>query len=67
MARSAEPRAALAAETKLVPGSSAAAFYRAKITSARFYAEHILTRSHYYLQAILAGSESVMGLDSSQF
>jgi alkylation response protein AidB-like acyl-CoA dehydrogenase len=60
-------RAALAAETRLKQDSGDAAFYRAKITSARFYAEHILTRSHYYLQAVLAGGESVMGLDNGQF
>jgi len=42
-------------------------FYSAKIITARFYAEHILTRSHFYLQSILAGGDSMMRLDVEQF
>ncbi len=42
-------------------------FYAAKITAARFYAEHILPRTHSYLHAILAGSESIMALKEEQF
>jgi len=60
-------RAGLAAQAKLGEEQEDAAFYRAKITSARFYAEHILTRSHYYLQTVLAGSDSMMQLEADQF
>ena len=38
-------------------------FYRNKIITARFYAEHILTRSRYYLQTIFSGNESIQKLN----
>ncbi|MEX2525820.1 MAG: acyl-CoA dehydrogenase [Gammaproteobacteria bacterium] len=60
-------RASLKAAAHLESNDESAVFYSAKITTARFYAEHILTRSHYYLQSIQAGSDSMMGLEIDQF
>ena len=42
-------------------------FYRSKIVTARFYAEHYLPRTAGHFSAIRAGSESIMALDEGQF
>ena len=60
-------RAALAAETHLQNGTNDTDFYRAKIVTARFYAEHILVQALAYRQAILFGGASVLSLDKAQF
>ncbi len=58
-------RALLVAEDKLAAGEDAA-FMSAKIATARFYAEHILTRSSSLREAIVEGADSVtaMALDA---
>ncbi|MCV2349101.1 acyl-CoA dehydrogenase [Paucibacter sp. Y2R2-4] len=58
-------RALLVAEDKLAAGEDAA-FMSAKIATARFYAEHILTRSSSLRDAIVDGADSVtaMALDA---
>ncbi len=58
-------RAALIAQKKST--SSGDDFYRSKIVTARFYAEHYLSRSSGHFSAIRAGSESIMALDAEQF
>jgi len=58
-------RAALVAATKLK--TDAAGFYSAKITTARFYSEHVLPEALAYGQAIVNGSGSVLALDESLF
>ena len=47
--------------------SSGDDFYRSKIVTARFYAEHYLPRTSGYISSIRAGSESIMALDEEQF
>ena len=58
-------RAALIATAK--SDASDGEFYRNKIITARFYAEHYLPRSSGHFSSILAGSESIMALDEEQF
>ncbi len=42
-------------------------FYRSKIITARFYAEHYLPRSSGHFSSIRAGSGTIMALDEEQF
>lgn len=59
-------RALLAAQTQAAAGQEVE-FMQAKITTARFYAEHILPRTHALRESILHGSASVMELDAATF
>ena len=59
-------RAALAAQVRLSTGSPDVSFLEAKIVTARFYAEHLMPRAGAHLAAVLAGSESLMGLSEEQ-
>jgi hypothetical protein len=60
-------RAALAARRKLDGGDGDAAFYRAKIATARFFADHILSQADGLRHAIVDGSAGVLALDVDQF
>jgi butyryl-CoA dehydrogenase len=60
-------RAALIAEEKLKSGSGDAKFYNAKIGTARFFADHILSQSATYRTAIVDGSRGVLALEEDQF
>jgi alkylation response protein AidB-like acyl-CoA dehydrogenase len=60
-------RAALVAERKLKTGEGDAAFYRTKIATARFYADHILSQASGYRAAIVEGSAAVLALAEDQF
>jgi len=60
-------RAALAAQRKLDAGDGDAAFYRAKIATARFFADHILSQAEGLRHAIVDGSAGVLALDVEQF
>jgi acyl-CoA dehydrogenase len=60
-------RAALIAKGRLDRGDGDADFYRAKIGTARFYAEHILPLAQAYRHEIVQGSASVLALEESQF
>ncbi len=59
-------RALLAAEQQLHKGQDAA-FMRAKIATARFYAEHILVKAAGLRDAIVHGGDSVMALPMDAF
>ena len=59
-------RSLLAAEAELAQGSDVD-FMRAKITTARFYAEHILPRVQGLSSAIVGGGDSVMGVTEDAF
>ena len=59
--------AALVAKRRLDEGAEEYDFYRAKIGTARFYAEHILPLAQPYKQEIVNGSTSVLALEESQF
>ncbi|WP_332848084.1 acyl-CoA dehydrogenase [Massilia sp. S19_KUP03_FR1] len=60
-------RAALAAQGKLDAGEGDAAFMRAKIGTARFFADHFLTQAPGLRTAIIEGSAGVLALDEAQF
>jgi alkylation response protein AidB-like acyl-CoA dehydrogenase len=60
-------RAALVAQGKLDAGEGDAAFYRAKIATARFYADHILSQAPGLRLAIVEGAAGVLALEVDQF
>ena len=55
-------RALLVAEERLSKGEDDVSFLGAKVATAHFYAEHILTRTSSLRAAILGGGDSVTGL-----
>jgi alkylation response protein AidB-like acyl-CoA dehydrogenase len=59
-------RAALVADAKLAAGGDAE-FCRAKIATARFYAEHILPQASGLVSAVTSGSASVLAVTEAQF
>ena len=60
-------RAALAARRKLDADAGDAQFYEAKIASARFFADHMLSQSAGLCIAIVEGSAGVLALGEEQF
>ena len=60
-------RAAVLADSKLVAGMGDADFYRAKIATARFYAEHILPQADGLASEVVNGASSVLALTEAQF
>jgi len=59
-------RAALIADAKAGTDGDTD-FYRAKIVTARFYAEHILPQAAGLASAVTGGSSSVLALTEAQF
>ncbi|MFM9434798.1 3-(methylthio)propanoyl-CoA dehydrogenase [Janthinobacterium sp. CG_23.3] len=60
-------RAAIIAQQKLDAGGGDASFYRAKIGTARFFADHILSQASGLRTAIIDGSAGVLALTEDQF
>jgi hypothetical protein len=60
-------RAALIAQQKLDAGTDDAPFFQAKIETARFFADHIVSKSSGLRSAIIDGSTGVLGLSETQF
>jgi alkylation response protein AidB-like acyl-CoA dehydrogenase len=60
-------RAALVAQKRLDAGEGDAAFYRAKIGTARFFADHILSQAPGLRTSIVDGAAGVLALDVDQF
>ena len=60
-------RAALIADRKLKAGEGDVKFYQAKIVTARFFADHILSQAVAYRTAIVEGSAGVLALAEDQF
>jgi alkylation response protein AidB-like acyl-CoA dehydrogenase len=60
-------RALLVAESQLKAGEGDAAFLQAKVTTAQFYAEHILSRVPGQRDAIVEGADSVTALALESF
>jgi alkylation response protein AidB-like acyl-CoA dehydrogenase len=60
-------RGAQAANARLEAGDTDRDYLAARLVTARFYAEHLLPRTQAYLQAILAGSQTLMALREEQF
>lgn len=58
--------ARLAAE-KLAAGTSEAAFYTAKLQTARFYFQRILPRTRTHVAAMLSGADNLMAMDEEHF
>lgn len=57
-------RAAVVATKALAAGTGDQSFYQNKLATANFYADHIMPRAKSYLDGVLAGHESVMGIDA---
>jgi len=60
-------RAALVAQQRLAEGTGDASFYKAKIATARFFADHILSQASGLRTAIVEGSAGVLALSEDQF
>jgi len=60
-------RALIAAERRLASGDADADFLRAKVTTSRFHAEHLLSRVPGLRDEIVEGAESVMALPAEAF
>ena len=60
-------RAALIAHNRLAAGENDPMFYRAKITTARFYADHVLSQAAALSDAARHGGAGVMALAEEQF
>ncbi|HKU85353.1 MAG TPA: acyl-CoA dehydrogenase [Casimicrobiaceae bacterium] len=60
-------RAAISATEKLESGDGDAAFLRAKVATARFYAECLLPQAEAYSQSVVGGSASVLAIPAEQF
>ena len=60
-------RAAAIAADKLEAGDADANFYRAKLVTARFFADHLLSQAGGIRDSIVEGSEAVMALEEAQF
>ncbi|HEV3091904.1 MAG TPA: acyl-CoA dehydrogenase C-terminal domain-containing protein [Candidatus Cybelea sp.] len=60
-------RAAQIASKKIAANDPDADFYRAKLTTAAFYATHVLSQCAWYAKQIVDGSGDVMALNEAQF
>ncbi len=60
-------RAAAIATAKLDAGDGDADFLRAKIATARFFADHLLSRATGIRDGIVEGADAVMALEAGQF
>ena len=60
-------RAALVSQQKLNAGEGDASFYKAKISTARFFADHFLSQAGGIRASIVEGSAGVLALDVDQF
>ncbi|MGH8293828.1 MAG: acyl-CoA dehydrogenase [Gammaproteobacteria bacterium] len=60
-------KATLIAQQKLVKGGADADFYKAKIGTARFYADYELTKAQGLKESIVAGATGVLALTEDQF
>jgi alkylation response protein AidB-like acyl-CoA dehydrogenase len=60
-------RAAMRARTLLESGSDDAAFLKAKIGTARFYADHVLSRAVALRASIVDGAAGTLALDEAMF
>jgi 3-(methylthio)propanoyl-CoA dehydrogenase len=60
-------RAAITAQKKLAAGAGDVEFYKAKLSTVRFYAEHILPKARALSHEVINGAESVFALQEAQF
>jgi alkylation response protein AidB-like acyl-CoA dehydrogenase len=59
-------RAALAAHRHLEAGRGEAGFLRAKVSTARFYADHVLVRAAGLARTVVSGADAVLAIDDDQ-
>jgi acyl-CoA dehydrogenase len=59
-------RAALAAHRRLAEGAGEAGFYRAKVATARFYADHVLTRAPGLARTVVVGADGALAIEDDQ-
>jgi acyl-CoA dehydrogenase len=59
-------RAALAAHRHLAAGRGEAPFLRAKVNTARFYADHVLVRAAGLARTIVSGADAVLAAEDDQ-
>jgi 3-(methylthio)propanoyl-CoA dehydrogenase len=57
----------LISEQKILTKSADPAFYAAKITTARFFADHVLSQAPGLAATVAQGASSVMTLPEDQF
>jgi 3-(methylthio)propanoyl-CoA dehydrogenase len=60
-------RAALASKKHLDAGTSEADFYKTKITTARFYADHVLSQAISLSYAVVNGADATVAIADEQF
>jgi len=60
-------RAALVARERLAQGSGDAAFLRAKLLTARFYADHVLAQAPGLAETVVGGAAAVLAYEDDQF
>jgi alkylation response protein AidB-like acyl-CoA dehydrogenase len=60
-------RAAQVAESKIAANDPEAAFYRTKLATARFYADHVLTQARWLHDQIVDGASDVMTVSEDDF
>jgi butyryl-CoA dehydrogenase len=60
-------RAAKVAVDKLQAGEGDATFMRAKVATARYYAECLLPQADAFAQSVVDGSASVLAIPAEQF
>ena len=60
-------RSALVAQQRLSEGKGDKSFYEAKIKTARFYADHVLTQAPALRNTVVHGAAAVMALTEEQF
>ncbi len=60
-------RAAQISASKIAAGDGEVEFYRAKLATAAFYCNHVLSQSAWYQRQIVDGSSDVLSLSDAQF
>ena len=60
-------RAALVAQQQLDAGAADAAFYRTKVHTARFYADHVLSQAPGLAYAVVNGAAGALALEDDAF
>jgi butyryl-CoA dehydrogenase len=60
-------RSALAAQSALAAGSSEGAFMRAKIATARFFGEHVLSQAPAIATSVLSGGAGALAVPADEF
>jgi acyl-CoA dehydrogenase len=59
-------RAALISKRHLAAGGDDAAFYQAKIQTARFYADHVLVKAAGLARTVVSGADAVLAIEDEQ-